>query len=119
MVLQPDGNILINGLINEENYQFYQVVRLTAANPTAVTQIGGNPDFSVYPNPASTEVHFELAMPALGTISLKDMTGKLVIEQPTGKGSVQSLNISTLAAGIYVITYQDNQTLVSKKLIKE
>ena len=47
------------------------------------------------------------------------MTGKLVIEQPTGKGSVQSLNISTLAAGIYVITYQDNQTLVSKKLIKE
>lgn len=120
MLIQPDGKLLINGLVNEINFfQYNQVVRLLGAATTSVEEISGNTDFSVYPNPAGSEVNFELPKPSAGTICLKDMTGNVVITMAASNSAVQTMDISKLSAGVYVATWLNEENTVSKKIIKQ
>jgi uncharacterized delta-60 repeat protein len=119
MLLQPDGNILINGLVNEASFSSVEVVRLLAAAPTSVKEINNSIDFSAYPNPANTELHFELTKRRDGKITLHDVAGNLLAVEEADNGSFQTLSIDNLTAGVYIVTYQDSEVSVSKKIVKQ
>ena len=119
LILQPDDKILVNGLVNEDGYKQYNVVRLLAAEPVAVKQLSNDISFSVSPNPAGNEVHVNLPATATGTLTITDLTGKLLNVQHANGGSLTTINIADLSSGIYFVTYQDNDNKVSKKIVKQ
>ena len=119
MVLQQDDKILVNGLVNEEGYKQYNVVRLNAAVPTAVKQLSNDISFSVFPNPAGNEIHIELPATANGTISITDLSGKQLQVVQVNNLSLSTISITDLASGIYFVTYKDADNKVSKKVVKD
>jgi Secretion system C-terminal sorting domain len=81
----------------------------------------------VFPNPANEMVR--VILPALFVerleettmVSVKDMTGKLIYEtsfNPT-QSNVITLNTSTLASGLYVISCYGEDVLLTAKLVKQ
>lgn len=78
--------------------------------PTDVQQVTSmQGQMTIYPNPANTNLTVSLdGMKAIdGTIQMKDMTGRVVVMQPT-MAAKTVLNVSGLANGVYTVTYIDN-----------
>ena len=119
MVLQPNGNILVNGLINENGYQSFEVARLIAAAPTAVKQINNGTEFSVFPNPTGGELRFEWSKNPNGRISVCNLTGNVVLLHNCSNELSQTLDMGSIAAGVYLVTYQDNETITTKRIVKQ
>ena len=119
LLIEPDNKILINGLVNELQYHRYEVVRLTGAGSTSVEQLSNDIDISVYPNPTTAQVSFELSEPAAGKMTLRDMNGNTVMAKETGRALIQTFDISRLAAGVYVLTWLNNENTISKMIIKQ
>jgi hypothetical protein len=71
-------------------------------------------DISIYPNPASDKVM--ITSPVSVRAVVTDMTGRKEIEQDNAK----EVNVSQLAAGIYIISLydQDGIMLTKEKLVK-
>ena len=74
-------------------------------------------DFEVYPNPATTEitVNGEFSSNAIATIY--DQSGRVITTSAVSNGS--SLNISSLDAGIYIVSIQDNGAISTTNLVKK
>ena len=79
---------------------------------------------SIYPNPTATSstVEFNLTDASEATISVTDLSGKIVSERNLGQlnAGVNStdINTSSFNAGIYYVTIASNGSLLTKKLIK-
>ena len=79
---------------------------------------------SIYPNPTTTTstVEFNLTDASEATISVTDLSGKIVSERNLGQlnAGVNStdINTSSFNAGIYYVTIASNGSLLTKKLIK-
>jgi hypothetical protein len=69
---------------------------------------------SMYPNPASTSISFELNDTKNYNVSIFDITGKLQINTPVN-ASNNSIDISTLGAGIYFVSVENNG---AKKVVR-
>jgi hypothetical protein len=82
--------------------------RLGATNPVCwpvgIEQTPEKIAFSIYPNPATTELHFEYNKP--GIVQLSDVTGRLAksVFLSAGKRS-QSVAITSLPPGLYLYRY--------------
>ncbi len=64
--------------------------------------------FSMYPNPADSELFLSSTNEnILQKISIIDLSGKLLLEQKLENTSINSINISSLQTGIYVVTVED------------
>jgi photosystem II stability/assembly factor-like uncharacterized protein/PKD repeat protein len=80
-------------------------------------------EFNLYPNPAKDQLHFDLE--ALSeydlSLSLYDQVGNLILsDQITLNGSLtESLNISELAAGVYLFALEGEQVNIKRKVIIE
>ncbi|TPD68586.1 PQQ-dependent sugar dehydrogenase [Flavobacterium microcysteis] len=82
----------------------------------------GNDDFtkngfSMYPNPADSELFLSNSNgTVLQKISIVDLSGKLLIDQKLENTPVNTINISSLQTGIYVVTIEDTSgnTFTSK-----
>lgn len=80
-----------------------------------ITDINGNNSdvTSVYPNPAHDELFVQLQSAA--TIEIFDMTGKAVMTESNVTGSLVSINVSSLADGMYTIrVISDNGVSVTR-----
>lgn len=79
---------------------------------------------SIYPNPTTTTstVEFNLTDASEATISVTDLSGKIVSERNLGQlnAGVNStdINTSSFNAGVYYVTIASNGSLLTKKLIK-
>ncbi len=85
---------------------------------TGVNEIASDNLFTVYPNPASTEININVEASLIGTIySMYDNLGQLVL-----KGKINSLNtiieLRNLSRGIYLLNIglEMKQTI---KILKE
>jgi hypothetical protein len=68
----------------------------------------------IIPNPATDYVSFQCTLP-ITSIELRDLNGKVVI-----RSNDSNINISTLAAGIYVAkVYTQNGNVSTSKLVKQ
>jgi type IX secretion system substrate protein len=68
--------------------------------------------FSMYPNPVSDELHFTL--PLHGAIRITDLQGKIIISDT----QAQSVDVSTLSAGVYIAEISYQKTVIRKKFVK-
>ena len=91
---------------------------------TAVENITADkPEFSVFPNPAVNQVSIDLSQFSNQSVTLKvvNILGQeFYHESATNEGSgLKTLNTSNWASGIYLISVETQNGLVSKILVKE
>jgi len=81
-------------------------------------------DAVIYPNPTSSTstVEFNLVNASEATISVTDLSGKIVSERNLGQlnagANATEINTTSFNAGIYYVTVSSNGSAVTKKLIK-
>lgn len=100
-------------------------------SPPVVPLAGGNPitlndvelDFSVYPNPAQSEINVKLGNEFIGkavTIRVSNQLGQTVITHRIQEvqSQVERLPLNNLTGGLYILSLQtDGQELMSKKFV--
>lgn len=81
-------------------------------------------DAAIYPNPtySMSTVEFNLVNASETTISITDLSGKIVTERNLGQlsagANATEINTTSFNAGIYYVTVSSNGSSVTKKLIK-
>lgn len=67
----------------------------------------------IYPNPANDLVHISSASGDIKNVSIYDLVGKKVLSVSTE----QTVNVSALQAGVYIINVEQNGKTASRKLV--
>ena len=98
----PQGNM---------NFDKFTVVTQGAGIHTPTVK-----SIKVYPNPTGGVIYFQLPS-ATGTVHIADLTGRNIYSQIVN--SRQSIDISGVSPGIYILTLQSGNQVYQKKLIKK
>lgn len=69
------------------------------------------------PNPAHDAVSI-LSSFGLNSISIYDLNGRKLMDQEA-EGIIATLDISTLAAGAYIVTIHTPQGIATKRMVKD
>lgn len=72
--------------------------------------------FSIYPNPASSEVYFQTEMSGEAMVSIVDMTGRMVKRVNISDIQNASVNVEELSQGLYFFMIQQNDLIVVRKI---
>jgi hypothetical protein len=93
----------------------FWIIKLGAETPQNINQIESKNTFSMYPNPANSQIVIvtDLIEP-IGEVLITDMTGKIIKQFQTQKSTTE-IDISTLENGIYFVKAGG----VSQKLVKK
>jgi len=120
-VTSPSGKLFIafstNNSVTQAGWEGYYV-----ANTVSIAEKGSiNPEFSVYPNPASSTLNIELKNFSKGDVMIKivGMDGNVVrnwVENLENDETFISLPVEMLAKGIYLLSIQQSNQLVYKKI---
>ncbi|MBK8683048.1 MAG: T9SS type A sorting domain-containing protein [Chitinophagales bacterium] len=79
-----------------------------------------NNEISIYPNPATGDIlHLEGNMNDFEYISIKDITGRTIINYNADQILDGNISIESLPAGTYILEMLSNETFVSEKLIRQ
>jgi hypothetical protein len=79
----------------------------------------GNINLLVFPNPAAGNTNLQISGFKGGiVVTITDLTGKPVWQKEKLTNGTYTLPISTLAAGIYIVTVKCGQNIKSTKLVK-
>jgi hypothetical protein len=83
--------------------------------------ISSLPAYSIFPNPAKNVVTITLPASALSSvITVFDMNGKIVLcKKLNSNSTTEQINISSFAAGMYRIVWQQKEKQYSWKLVKQ
>ena len=73
-------------------------------------------DFTVYPNPASEVININASKSLNATISIVDLTGK-VVKTSSMNGLTTAVNTSGLNNGIYYVTITDGTSIATEKVV--
>jgi len=74
--------------------------------------------FAIYPNPASDVVTIATKNVDAGMIQIMDMSGRIIVELPTESGSnSHSVDVSSIAAGSYMVKVSNNAASTVQSLI--
>jgi Carboxylesterase family/Secretion system C-terminal sorting domain len=117
------GNPLMSqeyGLTYIDTIQGYLIPRIVLALDlvTSIEEINGEKiEVSVYPNPSANEVTVSIANKIIEAIELRDINGKLIINENVGK-TAYKLN-RELPKGLYNITLKLKEGNLVKKLVIE
>ncbi|HWB62827.1 MAG TPA: T9SS type A sorting domain-containing protein, partial [Chitinophagales bacterium] len=91
-----------------------------SSTTTAIKQIVANPELSVYPNPANNTINIQ--MPELAgqhvNIAIANLLGQQLYNTNKTVVGTETIDVSTLPEGAYVITVRNGQSLYTAKLIK-
>lgn len=92
-------------------------------SPTSIAQVTSAENaVQLYPNPASAELALHLPSPAAveGQVAIFDLLGRQVYQQQIIEGAETTrVDISTLPAGIYILTLQFKETIHTLKFTKQ
>ncbi len=97
-----DSDFTIDNLV----FTYSTTASIVNATPSAAS-------IQFFPNPAKGEIHFGQSVK---NISIQTANGSMVLSHT---GDTDMLNISTLENGIYIISYEHNDTRIHSKLIVE
>ncbi|HAL64988.1 MAG: Uncharacterized protein XD81_0007 [Bacteroidetes bacterium 38_7] len=79
-----------------------------------------NHNLNIFPNPASSSLHFYVEKSGVYNIYIKDLTGKTIISKPSEyfiSGNDYILNIKDLSKGIYLLQLVNESSSYTQKLI--
>lgn len=102
------------GLLDEPQ-NFAIVVSGAGLSSQATSDVDNTEVFSVYPNPAKDVIHLN-GISDVASIKIFNMEGKVVMSQANQNNSI---NISKLTSGIYLILVKDGDKTFSQKFIKK
>jgi hypothetical protein len=90
--------------------------RIFGNKPSTLSTTGfnGTLDLTMYPNPTSTSFQINKAV---DTVSIYDITGKLISNYKGGFQKNDEFNISSISQGLYIVKFESNKASVSKRLI--
>jgi len=116
ILAQPDGKILVGGDFDKYNdVTRYNLARLQGdGGTTSVENIKERFTFEVYPNPAKKSVNISGA-PQNATLRILDLSGKVIYEQFV-MDNFESVNISGLKDGLYLLQMEKDGNISHKKL---
>lgn len=107
VIITFNDNASLNSSFIVDNLVFtYTTTAVTNATPSSA-------GIQFFPNPGKGDIHFEQAVK---NISIQTANGSMVLAHPT---ATDMLNISGLEKGIYIISYEHNETRIHGKLIVE
>jgi hypothetical protein len=72
--------------------------------------------FTVYPNPAKDEIFIQSEKP-IEKVEIIDLSGRVMINSKWSNG--QSINVSSLPAGVYLVKIQTSAGVVAGKIVKQ
>lgn len=107
-----------------ETIEFPVEYRSIQVNDNLPLKVTSNENIKVYPNPTSSDIFIEFEKALFDnssklTIKVNDITGKQLMTRQVNH-QWESLDISILSTGIYVITIENNGIVIDKqKVIKE
>jgi hypothetical protein len=105
---------------NRNNSQYGKIFLSTVQVPfeTSVAEVEKYSDLIVYPNPARDVLYVNIQSAAINNVTLTDISGKVVmnktIENNTG---LETLSLSGLSSGIYLLTATGTATVSRAKVI--
>ncbi|MCW3085722.1 MAG: hypothetical protein JWP12_3088 [Bacteroidetes bacterium] len=77
-------------------------------------------ELSVYPNPATNMISIGYKSPSKNVIvGIYDVTGQLVKQEIMNFSSAQTMDVSNLVTGLYLLKIQDGKNISSKKFLKQ
>ena len=95
---------------------------LNVINPTTVSvnDIANENTLSIYPNPASENITINFSSTSKHiSIKIYDATGRLVKNIENVKSGENTINISELESGLYLINVNDGKSSVTKRFVKQ
>lgn len=75
--------------------------------------------FSIYPNPAASELNLSFSSNVTAIIELLDVYGKTLLKTPHANGDNIRLDLHSLASGIYFVKVSANGKNTVKKFVKQ
>ena len=94
---------------NNADFVNFQVLGVTAVQSAIVTS-----DFTVYPNPANSELNISLNSAISGaTVTVSDLTGRPMMSQAMTSTSA-SLDVTSLSSGMYFISISSGSGIVNQ-----
>jgi hypothetical protein len=115
MSISTNGRLVSAGLPNNPNYGLGPVTGSICDSLSTQVALHQEEEFSLYPNPCSKIVYIKYNHPEHASITVRDMQGYTVLrKQPL----LNTLDISALKPGIYILTFESEAGSISKKLLK-
>jgi hypothetical protein len=112
------GQLYAVAILNKESDK--SIIQSEQSNllsiPSGLSKIAIS-QFDVYPNPVNSKVNILLNSNLTHEFKLLDITGKVVLAEPTFAGG--EIDLTNLPNGIYFIQISENDSWFSKKLIKQ
>ncbi|AZQ42977.1 T9SS type A sorting domain-containing protein [Nonlabens ponticola] len=75
-------------------------------------------DFAIFPNPSSGIFNINWKSDADYSITVHDLTGKMVLQQDAGANKNSTVNLEDMATGMYFMTITSGGNSATRKLIK-
>ena len=115
----PEGTTTITWTVtdnagNTENCSFDITVNVYATGIKTLQEEG----ILIYPNPTSEKINFEFANYNIQKLIISDMSGKTLIEKTEIK-TKETIDLSSLKNGFYIINIHTDNDVISTKIIKE
>ena len=82
----------------------------------AITSPSLQTTVNVYPNPAKDYIYIDLPEEKIKSVSLYNVLGVLLKEQ---KSNAASVDISSLPQGMYLLSIETEEKVITKKIVKE
>jgi hypothetical protein len=90
------------------------------SNSISITNVSvvdkAHPGFRIFPNPAQD--YLQLVAPEAGAMQVRDLQGRLLMQQNLEAGNHQVV-LSELAAGLYVLYWQDSRGSSLRRFVKQ
>ncbi|MCG3165775.1 MAG: hypothetical protein POELPBGB_01550 [Bacteroidia bacterium] len=84
------------------------ILKINLSDITGIYPVDANKLFSVFPNPANSEINFAVNNSGLYSLVLFDMQGKSIYSRDVVIGTNYSMNIQDIKAGFYLLKLTDN-----------
>jgi hypothetical protein len=88
-------------------------VTQAAGTPTAIAETPGDVALTMYPNPVSSSLTIQTALPIQGVI-VTDLSGNVV-----AAGKTATVDMSRLSKGLYLVQVRTEKGVTTKKISKE
>ncbi|MCR5013958.1 MAG: T9SS type A sorting domain-containing protein [Bacteroidales bacterium] len=111
MAIQPDGLLVVSGIVFDNNGSSLMLARFYTGVTTSTTEDSATM-VAAYPNPVSDVVRFNSIE---GQAFVYDMTGRLVMSSQLVDGS---LNVASLSQGSYIVRIQNGEDSFMAKFVK-
>ena len=105
---------MLTAMLNSPNRNQLGTHGLCSA-PLGLNDVNYKNNISIYPNPAKTELNLSISQNEINELSISNLLGQVLM---TLKNK-NSIDVSNLASGIYILTITQGQNKNTQKFIKE